>query len=99
LPPFEEKEHTADLAFIVRGQTPQELHRNAQLALSFKFPMLLPFFSKNLQTTLDGIIIALNEMVGSADAACGSPLKAISFHGQIKEDAYQILHWEMIVDV
>jgi 2'-5' RNA ligase len=99
LAPFEEKEHTADIAFVVRGKTPQELHQHAQLALSFKFPMLFPFFSKNLQNSLDAIIIALNEMVGIADAACGCPLKAISFHGQIKEDADHLLHWEMIVDV
>lgn len=99
MPPFEEKEHTADLAFLIRGNTPQELHQHAQLALAFKSPMLIPFFGKKLQDSLDGIIIALNEMVGIADAECGSPFKAISFHGQIKADEHKLLHWEMIVDV
>jgi RNA 2',3'-cyclic 3'-phosphodiesterase len=99
LSPFEEFEHTADIAFLVRGTTPQELHRNAQLALAFKFPKILPFFSKRLQDTLDEIIIALNEMVGKADAECGCPFKAVSFHGQIKAEEENLLHWEMIVDV
>ncbi|MBS0605088.1 MAG: hypothetical protein JSS60_08675 [Verrucomicrobia bacterium] len=99
LSPFEEFEHTADIAFLVRGSTPQELHRNAQLALAFKFPSLVPFFSARLQGTLDEIIIALNEIVGTADAECGCPFKAVSFHGQIKVDENNLLNWEMIVDV
>ena len=99
IPPFEEFEHTADIAFLVRGNTPQELHLNAQIALAFKFPPLVNFLSTILQDSLDEIIISLNEIVAKADMELGCPFKAISFHGKIIKDPYQILHWEMIVDV
>ncbi len=99
LPPFEEFEHTADIAFLVRGTTPEQLHMNAQLALAFKFPQLIEFFSKNLQHSLEEIIISLNEMVGAADMEYGCPFKAVSFHGNIKADENHILYWEMVVDV
>jgi RNA 2',3'-cyclic 3'-phosphodiesterase len=91
LPPFEELEHTADIAFLVRGSTLQELHLNAQIALAFKFPPLVKFFSAHLQDSLDEIIISLNEVVGKTDTEFG--------HGKTKVDAQNILHWEMIVDV
>jgi 2'-5' RNA ligase len=99
LAPFEEFEHTADIAFLVRGANLQELYLNAQMALAFKFPPLVDFFSSKLQDSLDEIIISLNEIVGTADAQFGCPFKAISFHGNIKKDAHNILLWEMIVDV
>lgn len=99
LPPFEEFEHTADIAFLVRGTTPQELHLNAQMALAFKYPPLIEFLSSNFQDSLDEIIISLNEIVGKADTKFGCPYKAVSFHGKIKPDAQNVLCWEMIVDV
>jgi RNA 2',3'-cyclic 3'-phosphodiesterase len=99
LPPFEEFEHTADIAFHIVGETPRHLHQNAQLALAFHFPPLVAFFSKSLPENLDGIIIALNEMIALADSTYGCPFKAISFHGKMQKDPQNILHWEMIVDV
>lgn len=99
LSPFEELEHTADIAFLVRGATPQELHRHAQIALAFKHPSLINFFSTHMQNTVEEIVIALNEMIGKADAEDGCPFKAVSFHGNIYEDANHLLNWEMIVDV
>ncbi len=99
LPPFEEMEHTADIAFHIRARTPQELHMHAQLALAFHFPGFLPFFTDCLQNTLSEIVIALNESVSRADASIGCPFKAVSFHGNIHKDSQHILHWEMIVDV
>jgi RNA 2',3'-cyclic 3'-phosphodiesterase len=99
LPPFEELEHTADIAFQIRGDNIRELHLHAQLALAFKFPQLTDFFTSNLQDSLEEMIISLNEMVAIADAEFGCPFKAVSFHGMIKSDAHNILHWEMIVDV
>lgn len=99
LPPFEEFEHTADIAFLVRGNTLQELHLNAQIALAFKFPPLVHFITLDLQDTLDEIIIALNDIVAKADTEFGCPMKAVSFHGKVKSGPHNILHWEMIVDV
>jgi RNA 2',3'-cyclic 3'-phosphodiesterase len=99
LAPFEEFEHTADIAYHIRGSTPQQLHQHAQLALAFKFPPLVAFFSQNLQDSLEEIVISLNELVAQADQEYGCPLKAVSFHGNIHEDQQHLLHWEMIVDV
>ena len=99
IPPFEEFEHTADIAFTIRGKIPQDLHLHAQIALAFHFPPLLAFFSPVLHDSLDEMIIALNEMVGKADAEFGCPFKAVSFHGKIFEGGDYLLHWEMIVDV
>ena len=36
--PFEELEHTADIAFLIRGESLSALFAHAQIALSFKFP-------------------------------------------------------------
>ena len=41
--PFEEIEHTADMAFIVRGETLQQLYYNAFTALAFKASPFLEF--------------------------------------------------------
>jgi len=99
LPPFEEFEHTADIAFLLRGNTPEELHRHAELALSFKFPPLIEFFSAEKQHTVQEIVIALNVLIGKADQIYGCPLKAVSFHGNIAQGPHNLLYWEMIVDV
>ncbi len=98
--PFEEIEHTADMAFIVRGHSLEELYHNAFTALAFKDPALLAFFEAQLTlTSLDDVIIALNSLVGRADGVIGCPLKAISFHGEVAQLEDAILQWEMIVDV
>jgi 2'-5' RNA ligase len=99
LPPFEELEHTADLAFLIRGKTLGELHFNAQCALAFKFPELIPFFRTDLQDSLEELIISLNQVISHADATVGCSLKAVSFHGKIQMDERNLLSWEMIVDV
>jgi 2'-5' RNA ligase len=99
LPAFEEFAHTADIAFHIRGENYPELFYHAQIALAFKFPSLLSFFSKEQKTTIDEIIIALNEIVAVTDEKLGCPFKAISFHDKVTQDEKEILHWEMIVDV
>lgn len=96
---FEEIEHTADVAFLVRGESLQELHLHAMLALSFQFPPFLSFFTSPLLNSLAEIIMALNDMVLRADIALGCPIKAVSFHGDIHKDENGLLHWEMIIDV
>jgi hypothetical protein len=77
----------------------QELHCHAQLALAFKFPPLVNFFTSDWSDSFAQMIFSLNALIGSADAELGCPFKAVSYHGQAKPDAQKILHWEMIVDV
>ncbi len=98
--PFEEISHTADIAFRVKGKTMQQLGIHAQVALGFKFQAIMNYLVPISATfTLDDIVIALNEMITRADSAVGSPLKAVSFHGDVSTDPQGLLNWEMIVDV
>ncbi|MGE3953806.1 MAG: hypothetical protein AB7F31_01225 [Parachlamydiales bacterium] len=95
-PPFEEIPHTADIAFHIWGETPEQLHLGALLALGFHYP---PVFGwPTPQHDLTEIIIALNAQIAETDAESGCPFKAVSFHGEIVETE-GLLHWEMIVDV
>lgn len=98
--PFEELEHTADIAFRILGESEQELFTNAFTALAFRCPNFLKLFPDPLPEiyNLDQIIMQLNEIVGQADALEGCPFKAISFHGEI-EKKNDLLCWEMVVDV
>lgn len=98
--PFLEIEHTADIAFLVQGESLMELFNNALTALAFKYPPLLKF-KKEMPPLADvnDIIIALNQIISRTDSAIGCPFKAISFHGEINTKADHILSWEMIVDV
>lgn len=97
--PFEEIEHTADIAFLIHGISFQQLHSHAQIALAFKFPNILPYLSTPKENILlEDIVIDLNNSISRADQEIGSPLKAVSFHDKLtKKD--NILTWEMIVDV
>jgi 2'-5' RNA ligase len=98
--PFEEIDHTADMAFIIRGETLRHIYHHAFIALAFKSPDFLDFFKPDAPlTSLDDIIIALNEMIARVDSAVGCPLKAVSFHGEIVVLPDSLLQWEMIVDV
>lgn len=97
--PFEEIEHTADMAFIVKGKTIAQLYLHALLALAFKYPDILMHLPASSElSSLDDIIEALNEAVSNTDQAVGCPFKAISLHGEIEEHQ-NYLQWEMIVDV
>lgn len=99
VPPFQEFDHTADIAFLISGKTIEHLHENANTALAFKYPPLLKYMASiNIQTELPEVVIALNQLISQADSEIGCPLKAVSFHGDIKEKE-NILQWEMIVDV
>lgn len=97
-PPFEELDHTADIAFQVKGKTLEELYQHAITALAFKEPAFLDYKREYSLKTLDDVIIGLNEMIARMDIAIGSPFKAVSFHGNIKEKE-GLLVWEMIVDI
>lgn len=94
---FEPVEHSADLAFLVRGETLQELYGNAQRALAFEFPEILPYYDIGEAGSPDAIVEALNRAVTRLDSEKGAPLKAVSYHGKIEKSEY--LEWEMIVDV
>lgn len=98
--PFEEINHTADMAFIIHGENLQQLYHHAFTALAFKAPEFIQFFVpvENFNH-LDDVIIALNGIVSRADSEIGSPLKAVSFHGEIVPLQNSLLQWEMIVDV
>lgn len=96
--PFSELDHTADIAYEIRGNSVPQLFANAQLALFFQFPQLAQFYTPPFTHTLESIIIELNRMIALADTEYGCPFKAVSFHGNIVEKNH-MLTWEMIVDV
>lgn len=96
---FEEVSHTADLAFHIKGETMEQLHLHAEMALAFKHPPLIEYIKQvTLEKNLDDIVMALNELISISDQEIGSPFKAVSFHGDIEKEN-NILKWEMIVDV
>ena len=100
LPPFEEIEHLADIAFHVYGQKIDQLYMHAFVALSFKCPPLLDYFQEKRELqSMEEIVIYLNEAVSKADQEIGCPFKAVSFHGTIERMQNHLLRWEMIVDV
>ena len=94
LTPFEELEHTADIAFLIQGEEMQELHLNAQLALASEISVMLPYlFKPAFKNSLNKVMIDLNERVSEADMRIGTPFKAVSFHGRVKKNAQNILQW------
>lgn len=99
-PPFKEIEHTADIAFLIHGETLEQIHKHAQIALAFRFPKLLRYFpaSQDL-SSLDIIIRELNNLIQVADSDEGSPFKAVCYHGDLVKEEDGTFTWEMIVDV
>lgn len=98
--PFEEIEHTADIAFIIRGESMAQIHRHAEIALAFRDPRILDFLPQGRNaSSLSECVQLLNDTVCRADAEMGCPFKAVSYHGEITEKNPGILEWEMIVDV
>ena len=99
LAPFEEIDHTADIAFLIKGYSFRQLHQHAQIALAFKYPPLLSYLSPTLENVqIDDIIMDLNHSIGLADQEIGCPLKAVSFHDKLNK-VDNLFTWEMIVDV
>jgi 2'-5' RNA ligase len=93
-PPFEEFDHTADIAFTIYGSSYTQLYLHAALALSFKFPPLLFYFQQEHLKNLLDVVRSLNHLIARADAEQGCPFKAVSHHGEFRDHK-----WEMIVDV
>ncbi len=97
--PFEEIEHTADRAFLIRGEEPKVLFYNALTALSCSHPELLDVeLPSRPCDDLKEIIQQLNTLISHADENVGVDLKAVSYHSSLREKT-GYFEWEMIVDV
>lgn len=98
IPPFEEIEHTADIAFNLQAPDLKSLFAHAQLALAFKFPQLVSYMQTQEIASLDELISRLNGMIAEADRAVGCPFKAVSYYGHLTKQQDGV-KWTMIVDV
>lgn len=96
--PFSAIEHTADIAYIIRGESFEELYVHGWLALCFFETTLTPYFAPVSPSSLLDVIVALNARIAEADADCGSAIKAVSQHGVIRRKE-EYMEWEMIADV
>lgn len=100
IPPFEEFEHTADIAFTIRANKENDLFLHAAFALSFRYPPFLQFLpSQFLAQSLEEIVRSLNHMIAKCDQEIGCPFKAVSYHGKTSKKENNLITWEMIVDV
>lgn len=97
-PAIEALEHTADVAYKVRGETIQDLQNHAFLALAWEWPLVLQQ-TPILRNSLEDVISDLNRIVTLVDTSQGCPFKAVSYHGDILHGEDGLLEWEMIVDV
>ncbi len=98
--PFQEIEHTADVAYIVRGEDIEQLKTHAFIALAFKDPAFFVYAKRGGKVErVEDIVIALNEAIAHIDQKTGCGFKAVSFHGNIVQEEDETLCWEMIVDV
>lgn len=98
LPPFEEIAHTADQAFLIRGESLNDLYEHAFTALAFEFPEFLAFRSQDEVGSLNEVIALLNHCLATADTEVGAPFKAVCYSGEMTEKE-GFIEWEMIVDV
>lgn len=97
--PFEEIDHTADVAFNVHAESLEQLQGHALLALAFKSPGLLEYrHLLQKPDSLEDIVFNLNRVVAETDHEKGCSFKAVSYHGDVVIEN-EILTWEMIVDV
>jgi len=92
--PFEAREHTDDLAFIVRGKSLDEIFIHSMIALAFSFPQTLQFFEKKGVRSIKEVAQELNRLIARMDTAIGAPFKAVSYSKKVKQG-----EWEMIIDV
>lgn len=98
LAPYEELDHTADIAFKIRGENMSQLFFHALTALSFTYPEIMKFIKGIKVESLNDVVRRLNEVIARTDTEMGCPFKAVSFHGEIEKEG-ELLTWEMIVDV
>ena len=99
LSPFEEREHMADIAFLIRGLSFDQLYRNGACALAFHFPPFLSYIhNPPKMSSLEEVVMELNQIVTRADQEIGCPFKAVSYHSTL-ETIDGCMNWEMIIDV
>jgi len=99
VPAFEQIHHTADIAFLIRGESLQSIFINAQIALAFTYPDILDFLKTDVEiSSQDQIVMKLNKVISNIDIEVGCPFKAVSFHGSFTQQL-GYTQWEMIVDV
>jgi 2'-5' RNA ligase len=75
--PFIEIEQGSHTAFTLRGKSMEELHLHAELALSFRHPLLLKYVSEEKGSSIEEMIDSLNQMIARADAEIGCPFKEV----------------------
>lgn len=98
-PPFEEIEHTADIAYLIQATCLKNLFDHAKTALCFSFPSLLSFLTPaRSYASIPDIVKHLNEIISKADGEIGCPFKAVSYSGKLQTHQ-DLLQWEMIIDV
>ena len=97
-PPFIELSHTGDIAYKIYGKDPSQIYLHAQLALAFEHLPFLSHLTTDSASSLEEIVVKLNEKIAKLDQENGSPFKAVSFHGDLIEEN-TLIFWEMIVDV
>lgn len=96
--PVEEITHTADIAYIIRGQTNQEFFNNAQVALCYADEQMISFIEDKKVNTFDDVVIELNNLNEKTGEKQEALFKSISFHGS-GTDENGFISWEMFVDV
>lgn len=98
LAPFEEIEHTADIAYKIRGENFTQLALHATLALACKYPAFTKYLKKVPQMhSVSEIVKLLNQWIAEIDISEGINLKAVSYHAAMSDN--KILEWTMVVDV
>lgn len=99
VPMIEKVEHTADIAFLLRGKTIFDLFYHALISLAFDDSGFLSYL-ENMKdvSSIDEIIFELNRFIREIDTERGCLFKAVSFHGALKK-IRELYEWEMIVDV
>ncbi len=97
LPPFEEIESRTDLTLRIYGSSLRQLFYNAQIALTFKCPELLPFLDPRFEGhSIEEGILQLNAIINRANSEVKVPLMNVKFQGEVSP-IKGILMWEMVV--
>ncbi|MCB1082563.1 MAG: hypothetical protein KDK63_05405 [Chlamydiia bacterium] len=94
LPPFEEKEGGQ---FVLYGESFQQVFLNAQIALAFKFPELVPFLDPTYQVrNLHDGGIRLTTLINQAYRAIKIPIEKATFPDSGKQ-SNGLLTWDLHV--
>ena len=90
-------ESSAGLAFRIYGSSLRQLFHNAQIALAFKCPELLPFLDPKFEGhSIEEGILQLNAIITRANSEVKVSLMNVKFQGEVSP-IKGILMWEMVV--